>query len=396
MILKNCRLIPELCEGFEGERADIRVEGDIIAEFLPAGGSYTGEEVIDCTDKTVMPGLFDVHTHLWFRDFAYMAENMMQHTQYEHYSDSIRFMYTLLGYGYTSIRDAGSGYNLCVQLRNSINSGAMIGPDIKASGLLLCPDFQIFPNPYSNVYGMPVNSPMAMRAAVRKILSEGNDFIKIYGCDAYPDGRRGTAPLFYPDEMEELANTCKRENVYFAVHTVGEDSIDCAIDYGAGSIEHACGFTQKNMDNLIKHGYKSSIVPTLWNSTFSGAYAPSFVEQFIKGFNMIYEDKNILIGFGTDDTEEVFKKFPANEFLCRNEGLGWSKIDILKQATINSAKINGTDALRGSLKAGKKADIIVIDGKPDEDLHVFAKPPVYVLKDGAVVAQNGFVKVNLM
>ena len=65
MILTNCRLIPELCEGFQEERADIRIEGDSIAEILPAGGHYTGEDVIDCTGKTVLPGLFNIHVHLF-------------------------------------------------------------------------------------------------------------------------------------------------------------------------------------------------------------------------------------------------------------------------------------------------------------------------------------------
>ena len=73
--------------------------------------------------------------------------------------------------------------------------------------------------------------------------------------------------------------------------------------------------------------------------------------------------------------------------------LGWSRIDILKQATIINHTINGTDKLQGTIKVGKIADIIVIDGNPHEDLAVFHNAPAYVLKNGVVVAQNGFVKM---
>ena len=67
MILKNCRLIPQLCEGFEEEMADIRIDKKKIAEILPVNGNYTGEEVIDL-DETPL-GLFDPMTEL-IDDFA--------------------------------------------------------------------------------------------------------------------------------------------------------------------------------------------------------------------------------------------------------------------------------------------------------------------------------------
>lgn len=57
MILKNGRIVNEQ---FQYEFADIRLEGGIIAEI---GRDLKGVEVADCTGKTIIPGLFDIHTH---------------------------------------------------------------------------------------------------------------------------------------------------------------------------------------------------------------------------------------------------------------------------------------------------------------------------------------------
>ena len=80
------------------------------------------------------------------------------------------------------------------------------------------------------------------------------------------------------------------------------------------------------------------------------------------------------------------------EFTLREKILGFSRIDILRQATIYSARINQTADKRGSIKVGKRADFAIFDGNPDEDLSLFNLPPAWVIKDGQVVARNGMVR----
>ena len=386
MILKNCRLVPELCEGFQEEMADIRVEGTDIAEILPAGGSYPGEEVIDCTGKTVLPGLFNLHNHLFFHSMDWDKIRGTQ-TEYLHTTNCISFMRNLLAYGFTSLRDVGSPYNIAIKLRDQINAGTMVGPDIKACGIIITPDMVAPPELQvysSNPMKSPANDPHLVRAIARRQLAEGADFIKILGCSASPC-KRGDGPLFYPDEIAELVDLAKREGTYLAVHTNSTESNAVAIDMEAYTIEHCNFWTQENNDSWLAHGKKSYLIPTLQVSKAFG------VLEFSKGMRMAY-DAGAMFGWGTDATEEVFLADPACEFTARAEAWGISNLEILKQATINSAIINGTADQRGSIKVGKKADFAIIDGKPDEDLTLFGKPCAYVLKDGVVVAQNGFVK----
>lgn len=389
MILANCRLIPELCEGIQSEMADIRIEGDSIAEILPVGGHYIGEEVIDCTGKTVLPGLFNLHNHLSLNTMNFPTIRGGQ-TEYQHIINCIRYMHVLLAFGYTSLRDVGAPYNITIKLRDDINAGKVIGPDLKACGIILTPDHIAPPEleMYSAIpQGQPCNDPYLTRANARRQIAEGADFLKILGSSVIPN-RRGGGSLFYPDEMNELVNVAKREGVYLAIHSNSPESNDIALDADAHTIEHCNFWTQENNDKWLARGKKSCLIPTLQVIMAHGEEACAYSCGSLR---MAY-DSGAAFGWGTDAPEEGFRAAPEAEFIARSKIWGIPNIEILKQATINSAKINGTDDLRGSIKVGKRADFAIIDGKPDEDLTLFGKPCAYVLKDGAVVSKYGFIQ----
>ena len=391
MILKNCRLVPQLCEGFEQEMADIRVEGNTIAEILPAGGSYTGEEVIDCTGKTVLPGLFNTHLHIMW-DIQSVKKRKPAYSEFDFTINSMRYMQTLLAYGYTSVRDVGTPYNIAIKLRDYVNNGELVGPDIKASGIILTPS-QVgrAATSHSSSYGQAYNDPYQLRAAARQQLADGADFIKILGCSMAP-GKRGPGQLFYPDEMREVCEVVKREGVYLSVHTNSTESNTLAIEAEARVIDHAHQLTPENVDAILQRGSKSMIAATLSVCALYGGVESA--RKQAQGIRLAH-DAGINIGWGTDVAEDAFLEDPAREFTLRQSVFGLSNVEILKQATINSAVINQTEALRGSIKVGKRADFAVFDGKPDEDFSLFGKPCACVIKDGVVVARNGLVKGTL-
>lgn len=389
MILKNCRLVLDLCEGVENELADIRIEGDTIAEIFPAGGNYEGEEYIDCSGKTVLPGLFNLHVHLWANQID--SNVLLLQTEYGFIEDSASYMNTLLAYGYTSLRDVGGPYNIGINLRNSINAGKRIGPNIKTSGLVLSPNItRGFPFPcFSSLYGRPINNLDQIRSETRYELAENQaDFIKVIGSAMVTNDKGEFESVFFPEELAELQKMAKLHGKYLAVHALSPEAFDAALECGAHTIEHAFEMTEENLQKLIATEGKTKIVGTLSCCAF---YGDEFIYKENKGLILVRE-AGIMIGFGTDTGKELFLEAPEKEFTLRSSVLGYSNIDILKQATIYSADINMTSDTRGSIKVGKKADFAIIDGKPDEDLTLFAQPCAYVLKDGQVVAKNGYIK----
>ncbi len=75
----------------------------------------------------------------------------------------------------------------------------------------------------------------------------------------------------------------------------------------------------------------------------------------------------------------------ARSSVLRKEFWDMKEIDILKQATINSAIIAGCDKDYGTIKAGKVADIVGIDGNPIEDISRCRDNVEVVVKSGELV-----------
>ena len=79
------------------------------------------------------------------------------------------------------------------------------------------------------------------------------------------------------------------------------------------------------------------------------------------------------------------RSHPGYEFIARKEYYTFKDLDILIQATKNSAEILGMGDSIGTVKAGKQADLALVDGEPDKDIYVMTKPPVHVIKDGEIL-----------
>lgn len=93
----------------------------------------------------------------------------------------------------------------------------------------------------------------------------------------------------------------------------------------------------------------------------------------------------ILVGFGTDTGMETISTLPGMESKVRKEIVGWSNIELLKQATINNAKLLMLDDQLGTVEVGKLADLILVKGNPAEDISVMYDKPEHVMKNGEMI-----------
>lgn len=388
IILKNCRLIPELTEGTDLERADVVIDGQYISRIEPAGSvDAEDEECIDLEGKTLMPGLIDMHTHLRMYSEDELSDPLKP---CEVTLDELEFAQYYLDNGYTTVRDVGDNIkNPAIAIRDFINKGRLVGPRIFCSGPTLvpteigCDAAWSVPNHYT------VDGPMAMRKYVRYNLQKGSDFIKLYGSGSMmvKNGQPG-ALIMEPDEMEEAVKMAARKNTYCAIHTHGAEGCDLAAHLGVRTIEHASFITEdtlKYLETLKSQGH--GIVPTvsvLMDDAWGGR-APKELYDNVVSHLAKAADYDVLIGWGTDTSLKFQREHPYAEFELRKNDLKFSNIEILKQVTMNSATLMMQDARIGTIKVGKYADVIVIGGDPVKDLTAMYHKPEHVIKDGQII-----------
>jgi len=385
--------VADLTEGTDLTVGDILIQDGKIECLAPCGTPFEGEyEEMNVDGATVMPGLIDMHVHLYYTH-ALQAEARFVDPATRTF-DCLKYAQHLLNIGITTLRDVGDDeFRPATAVKNAVNQGIVIGPRIIDSGLTLCPT-EIGTEVFENITQY-VDSPMEMRKAVRLNFQKGAQFIKLYGSGSMmASGSEPGMRIMEEDEILEAVKIAASKNSYCAIHCHGTEAIDLAVRCGVRTVEHASfigDLTLQYMDGRTDVG----IVPTLAvlkdliENTDSGSDYGSFViektkrlmDDIVKSLKNAYR-YNILIGWGTDVQLAVYQKFPGLEFQMRKEWLDYANIDILKQATINSAKLMMMEDQIGSIKVGKCADLIVVNGNPVEDMSVMYTPPAHVFKDG--------------
>ncbi len=307
--------------------------------------------------------------------------------------DCLLFAQFLLDLGFTTVRDVGDEVHYpSFAVRDAINEGQFTGPTIYGSGVIISGRAAGFDGcEHAMDY---ISNPYEMRTEVRRQFAHGADFIKLYGTgsmlavDSLPDCR-----LLETDEIREAVQMAALKGSYVASHCHGAEGIDVMIDCGVRTIEHASFITEESCKKL--DGRKDAgIVPTLACSSremneLEGHTNLEFLDRANRRRNACiqnaYANHDILMGWGTDFSLPAQKKRPFIEWKIRKEELGMENLDLLKQATVNGAMLMGLSDQIGTVEVGKRADLIVVDGKPDEDISVMYQKPAHVMKHGVLV-----------
>lgn len=390
LVLKNARLLPFLTENFDEELADIVLDCTVIKDIFPAGNVQPDDaETLDLEGKTLLPGMADLHMHLYFSSDNFAA--VAARSQNNYVFDSVQYATEFLHQGFTTLRDCGNPYYVANAVRDAVNAGIIPGPRIFACGEILTPYAKgnsSFPNLYAEV-----NTPGEILKEVRLQHANGVDFIKYMatGSVANLTGVPGEL-ISTRDEVFALQRAAESVGKTTAVHCHGWEGIRFCAEAGINTIEHASMIDDESIEIILKNNGKTSIVPTLdpvvqMHRGFECGDMPQIIMDKI---GEVYDNipkivnasrAGVLTGWGTDVSMSFFARNPGYEFSCRQEA-GYTNREILMQATINGAKILGIDDRLGTIKAGKLADLVVIDGKPDEDISVMQRYPYAVFKEG--------------
>ena len=381
---------------------EVLVRGNKIVE---AGASVThtaGVEAVDLgQDATLMPGLIDVHTHLFLHPGAEDLQTVQESVPWRTILAE-RAAWDDLRAGYTAERDMGTegAGSADTAVRNAINQGLIPGPRMRVSGnaisILGGHEDAIGFNPASHV---PSNADYANNATelvetIRRQLKEGADFTKIYetGEDHLANGKFTTPYQYSEAELEAAVQETARMGTRVGVHCTGEPGALYAARAGVASIDHAFYLSDETM--RIMKEKQIYAVPTFAISEYfqqHGAGGPAeWAEGSLQEFHAAEFKKQMAAGVPFAVGSDV-GPFPHGTQAREMELMvqyGMSPAEVLKADLIHGARLLGWEGQIGELKPGYFADVIAVEGNPLEDISA-VKHVSFVMKDGVVYQGSG-------
>ncbi len=389
IVIRNARLFDGT--GAAVRTVDIVIEGDRIVRIGAPAEPPAGAEVIDARGRTIMPGLIDLHTHLTYVHSFGLPAPVSDESQAGAALRGAERLRYFAESGVTSVRDVASHGMAPFLLKEEVAAGNIPGPRIFAAGQLIVGEgghgtegygSRTAPE-YSDAAVREATGPEDWRKAVRTNFKRGADLIKL-------------ASHFSQDEVDAAVDEAHKLGLRV---TVDSESIYTAMAVKAGvdSVEHPLPRSDETVKLMAKKGIASvpTFVPYQYINAMGGYYGSTSRRFTISDATMFamgakLKSAGVKLGVGTDLVVDWHRHLPEAyvQELRNFRRLGYSAPEALVAATRTSAEILGMDDRLGTLQPGKLADLIIVDGKPDQDLEDLKKVDL-VIVGGRVVVRDG-------
>ena len=357
------------------------IEAGVVA---PAGAT-----VIDLRNKTVMPGMTDVHVHLtstagepWYQGLT------PKYSQSYAAITGLTNALTMARAGFTTVRDLGSGPESGLATRDAIRDGSFPGPRVMVSG----PALSMIGGHGDDAVGFNPEVASALNAAgqmgvctgadecsraVRRIAATGVDVIKFHATGGVLDpGAMGLEQHFSDAEMKAIVDTAHSLHLKTAAHAHGANGIRAAVRAGVDSIEHGTFVDDAGVREMKSHGtyYSATLMAFSGLNQYIGkgiftpnseAKARIAMAVWGVGLNKAYK-AGVKIALGTDSGVAPHAQANQEVGLMVTKG-GMTPRDALIAATKGGPDLMGLSAETGTLDAGKSADLIAVEGDPLTD-----------------------------
>lgn len=362
-------------DGTEGNEKRILFAGPA-EEALSA---ENGDRIVDMHGKSIVPGSFNVHVHLWMsgKYYGFVCDPYGIPFRTLIYQ---RHLMEALMCGVTTVRSVGGSDDIDVAIRNAVNARMIYGARLITCGQPIKPHGGHCHLTRGSVFA---SGPDQFREAVRIEMSKGVDQIKLM----MTGGAGGTsAEGMYDKHMtdEETRAACEvahMANKLVCAHLSNDMAINAAIDNGVDCVEHAYTLSKETAAKMAEKG--AYLVPTLnvtnsedMQKEMQRLYGyPQLVIDRLKNARPIHMascknaiDAGVTICTGTDNlpSDKIDGTWSTTREVKLLVEAGLSPLEAIKAGTFNGAKLCGLSNVTGCLRAGLEADFIVVEGNPDQ------------------------------
>ncbi|WP_049906659.1 metal-dependent hydrolase family protein [Halorubrum aidingense] len=358
---------------------EIVAVGDGVADALDERrrGSDDATE-IDVDGAVIAPGLIDAHVHVMMDGRPDVATAVAD----SDYTASYRTASNLrdaVEAGVTTVRDLGARGTLALDAGDAVADGKIDGPRVVACGRNV-----IMTGGHGNWFGREADGPAEVRKAAREQLHDGADVLKCMATGGVlTEGAVTGAPELTPEELAAFTDAAAPTNTPTAAHAHGTEGIKNAVEAGITSIEHGTFMDREAAEMMAEQGTywvptASALRGIVDNGVEAGIpeEAVEKAEDAADHFDDAWDhalDAGVTIAMGTDAGTpfNFFADIPQE--LAYMVDYGLSPAGALEAATVNAADLLGLDDV-GRVAEGYRADLVVLDADPAEDVSAWRNP----------------------
>jgi imidazolonepropionase-like amidohydrolase len=360
-------------------------------------------QLVDYSGCTILPGLIDCHVHLVFSAGPRPLDDLLAEDDDGLLLCAVHNAQTALRAGVTTVKDLGARGGVSLRLREAIARGILPGPRILAAGPPIT-------STRGHCYwlGGEADTSDQLRLKVGQIVKQGADLIKVMATGGrMTAGSNVCAAQYTLEQLRALVREARALGKTVAAHAHGVAGIRNAVAAGVNVVEH-CSWVSPVATNRVEYDERVAeemarmgtfVDPTLSPlalkldrdpaSLTPGQRESREIRPEVLAAHRRTIELGVEIAAGTDAgvAETPFDSL-RHEIRFLSDQLGLSAAKAIQAATYNAARAVAAQDDVGSIQSGRRADLLIVDGNPLDDLEALGRVRA-VYKDGILEVENG-------